>query len=156
MRCYTLVYKTMISTSTIQNKKPIPILIASVFIVVCSIALVVFALAMIFANYGSHPSPNTANLTQSNKQGLLGLAVFIMVAALVMIYGVYIMIVNGQRTLLFILLGIPLAIGCVGETIDAFGTATLASDAIGAGILLLFAIPIILLLLPNSRNWSKR
>lgn len=56
------------------------------------------------------------------------------------------------------LLVLPLAglliVGCVGETIDVLGTATPTSDLIGAGILILVALPLAMLALPESRTWT--
>jgi len=138
-----------------QNKKPMTIWIASIFITFCAIGLIVFAITMITANFGSHTSPNTADLNSSTKGSILGLAIIIIAAAFIMIYGVYRLFINGQRNLLLGLLGAPLIFGCIGETIDAFGTASLGSDAIGFGILVMFAIPITLLLLPTTRNWTN-
>jgi hypothetical protein len=46
-----------------------------------------------------------------------------------------------------------LIFGCIGEAVDLFGTATASSDLIGAGILVLVALPLALLTLPRSRVW---
>jgi hypothetical protein len=45
-------------------------------------------------------------------------------------------------------LGILLVVGTVGETIDLLGTASGASDVVGAGILFLAAVPVALLWRP--------
>ena len=55
------------------------------------------------------------------------------------------------------LLALPLLavllFGSIGETVDLFGTASARSDLIGAGILVLAALPLALLSLPRSRAW---
>lgn len=57
------------------------------------------------------------------------------------------------------LMAAPLVIvfifGCIGETIDIFGTATVRSDLIGALILCLTALPLWLLRRRDSRVWMS-
>ena len=121
-----------------NKKAPIPIIIIAGFSLLCAVGLSVFAVAMVMAN-----------------TKLIGVAIFALLGVILLIVGVYQLVVKHNRAVLLIPLCIVLAIGCVGETIDALGNATIASDAIGFGILLLFAIPVILLLMPTSRKWSS-
>jgi len=137
-----------------KPKPPASIILASVFISLCSVALVAFAVALFLASLKVPNNPVYA--TRIQTRGFIFLVGIIIIGACILLKGVHQLLTQRRPKILFVCLGVPLAFGCIGETVDLFGTASHASDAIGAGILLLFAIPIVLLLLPSSRQWVAR
>ena len=141
----------MLVTSQIKNKPPRSIRITSGFIILCAVALVVFDIALILASL--KVSNNPVYATGTRTKGFICIAFLILLGALLLVMGVRSLLEKGRPTVLFVILGISLAFGTIGEVVDLFGTASGASNLIGACILLLFAIPISLLLLPSSRKW---
>jgi hypothetical protein len=134
-----------------RGKPPATIWIASGFIILCVIALIVFDVALVLASLNVANNPVYATRTQT--KGFVFLAGFILFGAWLLARGVIALLKKGQPSTLFIILGIPLILGSIGEVADLLGTASGASNLIGGGILLLFAIPMILLRLPSSKKW---
>ncbi len=64
---------------------------------------------------------------------------------------------RGRRPRLLVApLCVLLAVGSIGEIADGVGGATAGDELIGAGILVLAAVPIALLLAPAARAWRSR
>lgn len=58
--------------------------------------------------------------------------------------------------LIIVPLALLLVFGTIGEIADGVGGAAASGELIGAGILVLAAVPIALLLAPASRAWQRR
>lgn len=130
---------------------PVPIIFASAFIVLCAIALIAFAVALVAASLDIPNNPIYE--TQIRSRGFINITLITLFGAGSLLVGVRRLLTAKRPTNLLIILAVPLVIGTIGQTIDVIGTASMESNLIGFGILLLFLIPVVLLSLPSSRKW---
>ncbi len=84
----------------------------------------------------------------SPASGVFGVTIFLVLGAWWLVYGARRALRRDSYVGIVAPLGIVLVIGTIGETIDLLGTASGPSDLIGAGILVMAAIPVALLWRP--------
>lgn len=128
-------------------------MVASALVLAFACAFLVVAVAVSVAavtNHGTIGSAarNTTGGRASPASGVWGFAVLLTIGAIWLV-GSAIRALRHQSYLgVVIPLGIFLVIGTIGEVIDLFGTASGASDLVGAGILVVAAIPVALMWRP--------
>lgn len=98
---------------------------------------------------------NTTAGRASPASGVWGLVVVLTLAALWLIRSSIRALRHQSYLAIVVPLGIFLVAGTVGEVIDLFGTASGASDLVGAGILVLAAIPVVLLWRPLRQRGAR-
>ena len=99
---------------------------------------------------------NTAGGRFSPARGVWSLVILLTVGGLWLIWSAVSAIWRRSYFGIVIPLGVLLVFGTIGEVIDLFGTASSTSDLVGAGILVLAAIPVVLLwrpVLDSLRRW---
>ncbi|MDB5163898.1 MAG: hypothetical protein JWS12_516 [Candidatus Saccharibacteria bacterium] len=137
-------------------KRPITVVMASSLAVCYSVVLVGVAIALMYDYLGSHGHIGSEHLVGTAAQGLKFTVGMLLVGSVLLAAGSYRLLVKRRQVLLIAPLSILFVIGCIGETADALGTASLSSNLIGAGILILIVLPVGLLLTTSGRLWTKQ
>ena len=88
-------------------------------------------------------------------QGAVKLSVALLAGASLLIVGSIRTLRSTRSALLVWPLLVVVVVGCIGEVVDLVGTASTESDLVGAGILILAALPV-LLVASESRVRSGR
>ncbi len=93
------------------------------------------------------------DLDAQTVKGVLTLGVLLPIGTAMLWRGAANLARDRDPRLLVLPLALLLAFGSLGEVIDLLGSASATSDLIGAGILVLAALPLAMLALPRSRAW---
>lgn len=133
--------------------RPLAITAAAGLAVLYGAVLVAVAALVLFESLTGTGTIGNRGLDAQAVKGVLALGVLVPLGALMLWRGSALLIRARDPRLLALPLMLVLIFGCIGETVDLFGTATARSDLIGAGILVLAALPLALLTLPRSRVW---
>lgn len=133
--------------------RPLAVTAAVALAVLYGVVLVAVAALVLFEFVTSTGSIGTRSLDAQAAKGVLTLGAVLPLGAVILWRGSARLIGARDPRLLSLPLMLLLVLGCVGETVDLFGSATATSDLIGAGILVLAALPLALLRLPGARAW---
>lgn len=120
---------------------------AAVFVIVASV--------MGFQFLTAKGSIGREHLTGEAAKGVMFLVAALIVAAVMLSVGATRLLRSGHSGWVIGPLGAFVAVGCVGETVDLLGTASAASDAVGAGIIVLALIPVVLIVI-DRRTYRRR
>jgi hypothetical protein len=91
--------------------------------------------------------------SSAGTRGVLFLCVAFLALALMLGVGALRLMRRARWVLLVCPCAVILVLGTVGEIADIIGGSTLGGNLIGAGILFCAAAPLVLVLLPRSRQW---
>ena len=133
--------------------RPLAITAAIALAVLYGAVLVAVAALVLFEFVTGTGAIGNHGLDAQAAKGVLALGALLPIGALMLWRGSALLISSRDPRLLALPLMLLLIFGCIGETVDLFGSATARSDLIGAGILVLAALPLALLALPGSRAW---
>lgn len=120
---------------------------AAVFAIAASVVGVQFVTAT--------GSIDRKHLTGVAARGVLLLVVALIVTTVMLSVGAARLLRFGRPGWVVGPLGAFIVIGCIGETVDLYGTASIVSDAVGAGIIALAVMPVVLIAI-DRRTLSRR
>ncbi|HEX3779969.1 MAG TPA: hypothetical protein VHX38_09885 [Pseudonocardiaceae bacterium] len=93
------------------------------------------------------------HLTMSGGKGLTLCALLFLAGGVASLVGGIRLITRRQRRLVLVPLVLVLVIGAIGEIVDVATGASASANLIGAGVLVLAALPVALLATRGSRRW---
>jgi hypothetical protein len=138
-------------------KPRMPAVVWVVTLLICAYGVVLaiegVVLFVDFLHGGTSGTPNPSRLEAFGMERFAGFLV--VVGALLEFAAVR--LVRSRRSALFV---VPLAIlvvgGTIGESFDILGGTGIVSNVIGAGIIILAALPIVLIFTPRARAWKSQ
>lgn len=136
--------------------RPLTVTLAAALAVCYSAVLASVAIGIMYEVVTGTGHIGSLRLNGNGLQGAVETIALLGFGAVCLARGAYRSWVGRGSALIVLPLCALIAIGVVGETIDLLGTASGASNAIGAGILVLAALPVILMSRPSSRVWFLR
>jgi hypothetical protein len=136
-------------------ERPLAVTAALTLAIGYAVVLVALAAAVLYEFVTGTRSMGHRNLNPAAVEGVLSFCLVLPIGALLLFRGALLLARRRDPRLMAVPLVIVFGIGCMGETIDIVGTATTRSNLIGAVILVLTALPLALLALPDSRAWTS-
>ena len=136
-------------------ERPLAVTAALTLAIGYAVVLVALAAAVLYEFVTGTGSMGHRNLNPATVEGVLSFCLVLPIGALLLFRGALLLARRRDPRLMAVPLVIVFGIGCMGETIDIVGTATTRSNLIGAVILVLTALPLALLALPDSRAWTS-
>lgn len=136
-------------------ERPLAVTAALTLAIGYAVVLVALAAAVLYEFVTGTGSIGHRNLNPAAVEGVLSFCLVLPIGALLLCRGALLLARRRDPRLMAVPLVIVFGIGCMGETIDIVGTATTRSNLIGALILVLTALPLALLALPDSRAWTS-
>lgn len=135
-----------------------PVAVAAAGALACCYGLVLLGVAAVLAGefMTGRGAIGHEHLTGPAAKGVVFMVVVLTAGAVCLAIGAVQVWRGRPPGLLIAPLALLLVFGTVGEIADGLGSATASSELIGAGILLLAATPLALLLVPGSRAWWRR
>lgn len=125
-------------------RQPPALVAAAVLGVAYAIVFIGEAVFLLYEFLGHHGSLGAKQLSGRAAGGVIEVSALLVFAGVLLGRGAVRLLRRGQPALLLAPLVVFILVGIVGETIDLVGSASAVSDAIGAGILLLAALPVLL------------
>jgi hypothetical protein len=137
----------------VRNRAPATVWLASTLVAIYGLVLagegISLGIASLSGGTPSDPHPDLLAM-----RGMIWLAVVLLASAVLLGFAA-VRFVRAGRALLFVLpLGLLVVIGLIGETVDIVGGSGLTDNLIGAGIVVLAAVPVVLAYVPSSAAWK--
>lgn len=136
-------------------QRPLAVTAALILAVGYAGVLLAVAAAVLFEFVTGTGSIGHQDLGPAAVKGVLSFCVVLPLGALLLWRGALLLARQRDPRLIAVPLLVVFGIGSLGEAIDVLGTATARSNLIGALILVLTAVPLSLLGLPDSRAWMR-
>lgn len=134
-----------------------PLIVAAAFVALGYAAVFVLVAMLVgFQLVTATGSIGRERLTGIAARGAAFLIAVLISAAVMLIVGAMRLLRSGRAGWVVGLLGAFVVIGCIGETVDLFGTASGASDGVGAGIIALALIPPVLIAINRRVNGRRQ
>ena len=143
------------ASSPARVSRPWTVALTAVLAAVYAVAFVAVAAVVLAEFVSGRGKIGVEHLHGQAAKGVLFLVIVLCAGGALLLVGAYRLLTRRRAALLAVPFAVFLVVGAIGETVDAVGSASAGSNAVGGLLLVGAAVPLLLLASPRARRWRR-